>query len=534
MFAIIPRRVRCLPWAMLLGATVASGAPWGSTPDQNTVYDGWIRASQDKRAEEQRAKERARWFVLPTYKSELPELLAQGRVRREAEEEAAYYAAVNARREAAQRAWEEEQRARKEEERAILALYAAAESGDANAQMTIAESEEASAFGQWGIHRYEMIFGPRRSEALWRVVGLLRKHADEPERLTSFRPVESFLAELAAGGDVRAAREAGEFWAHRDDPFRAARFLSQAAGAGDMPAQQQALRLLAAEQVDWLPAEPGVVTGWARAAAQRGEINGQYLLGRSLCEGLEIKRDAAEGVAWLRRAVQNKKASGEASAAVRRKAAELAGLVLRDGIGVASDADAGIALLRVAADGGSGSAKLALGKTFLLGLGVPADRAQGLDWLRSAIDGGNGEAVFLVATACLQARSNDEEVIEGLTWLRRAAKRRPEAMLAYGKILFSGDFGVEPDAEEAMRYFGLAIQRYPKDPGVLDFVGDAYLQGIFGLPVKPEEGVKLLRQAAESGYVRSAQRLEAAYRDGVGVERDAVEATRWHARVTGG
>lgn len=478
----------------------------GTTPKDRTVYDSWMADIQYERASAQRAKEwerRSQQSGYKDYSADLAALNQQSRLQAQWASEEAEAAARRARREAAIRA-------REEEKRALLALYDAAEAGNADAQMQLAQRDESSAFGKWGIPRYQMVFGPRRPEALWRVVELLRRHAGEPEQLTSFRPVESFLGELAAGGDVRAAREAGEFWRAREDPFRAARFFAQAAEAGDISSQREALRLLATDRVDAVPAEPAAVLAWAKASAQRGEAFGQYWLGRMLCQGADVARNASEGVTWLRRAAAPLKDTTDADlATVRLRAAELAGLVLRDGAGVPADAPAGVELLRMAADAGSESARFALGQTYLLGLGVPASFEEALPWLRAAAKTDSGPAAALLATAYLRPDASEEEILEGLFWLKCVAKRRPEAMLAYGRILYAGEFGVEPDVSEALRYFGLAIEHYPKDAGVLDFLGDAYVHGSFGLQANATEGKRLLEQAAAAGSSRAAQRLAA-------------------------
>lgn len=516
--------------ALLSGLLLPLGPAFADyrSPQNRTVYDDWIADSRYKQDAEKRAKEWERRSTLSGYKDYSADLAALNQQSRMKAQWDAEEAQMKARREARDAA----RRAREAELAALTRLSDAARDGYPDALMDMGRRNENSEFARWGLSEYQMVFGPRRPEALWRVVDLLRRHADKSHLLNSFRPVDSFLAELATLGDVKAAKELALLREQQGDYDQAGRYFAQAGEGGDRDARRAAIALVAEDRVDAVPAAPENFNAWCESAAGAGIITAQWIHGRALVRGEEVAKNPAKGLALLRQAAgQDPARLNPAQKINRAQAAELAGRMLRDGAGVPADAAAGIALLKLSADAGHIPAMLQLGKTHMLGLGVPADAAKAKPWLEKAAQNDEAQAAYLLAMLELRPGAPAAEQAEGLGWLRRAAKRRPEAMLRYGEFLFEGAYGLEPDGEEAMNYFRLALQRYPRDGQVLDFVGASYLTGNYGARQNSAEAVRMLTLAYEQGSLRSAQRLADAYRTGAGVKADPAEAQRWQSRL---
>jgi TPR repeat protein len=171
-----------------------------------------------------------------------------------------------------------------------------------------------------------------------------------------------------------------------------------------------------------------------------------------------------------------------------------------------------------------------LGKTYFWGSTTPADRASALHWFREGMKRGDGEAAYLLSFALLRPEASADETDEGLVALKRAARRHPEAMIRFGKLLYDGGLGIAADPPEAREYFALALQRYPKNGDVLEFLGSAYANGEYGVKNNPQEGVRLLALAWEHGSTIAAQRIEQIYRAGRGVPANPAAADEWKAR----
>ncbi|ATC63470.1 hypothetical protein CMV30_05600 [Nibricoccus aquaticus] len=496
-------------------------------PDQRTVYDGWIADGQAARAQEARMKQL--WATPP--KQEWTAGGPQARLERESRE--AWEAGERRMRERRE-AREAAERAREAERRALDRLYSAAEAGDADALMTLGKRNEDS-FSRWGIREYQRVRGPLRREALWRIITLIREHGDDARGFGEFRSVDSFLKELADSGDAKAAGELAQFELKWEDFYLAGNYFAQAGAMGDVAARKEAIRLVAEDRTDAVTVAPEVFYGWAREFAGKGEVASQWVYGRALALGGEIEKKPEEAVRLLRgvAALAPEKLS-EAERGMQVRAAVLAGTMLLDGRGVVAEPEAGVALLQVAAAAGDVDAMVMLGRSCLLGKGVGANTEQGIGWLEKAADKDSAQAAELLASIYLQDDAAEYDEARGLEWLAKAAKRTPKAMIAYGRVLAAGVYGVARDQEEALQFFSMAIQRYPNDPDVLEFIGQSYVGGEYGLREKPVEGVRILKLAFERGSVGAAQRLASIYNNGVaGVAVDAAEAKAWGARAAG-
>ena len=151
---------------------------------------------------------------------------------------------------------------------------------------------------------------------------------------------------------------------------------------------------------------------WLRCAASAGEVRAQLHLARSLDEGRLVRRDGREALKWYALAagqgeVEAQLAMGRArrngAGGMRRNLGEAAewfrkaadqgndeartwwGMMLLDGTGVARDGEAGLALIRRAAENGFAQAQYLLGLCLYSGAGgVPEDPAEAFKWFEAA------------------------------------------------------------------------------------------------------------------------------------------------------
>jgi len=126
-----------------------------------------------------------------------------------------------------------------------------------------------------------------------------------------------------------------------------------------------------------------------RPAAERGDAEAQYRLGRMYEFGQGVPVDKAQAMTWFRKSV----AQGNASAQL-----EL-GVIYATGDGVAQDDVQAVAWFRKAAMQGDATAQLNLGLMYAKGAGVRNDDAQAIAWFRKAADQGLPLAQFKMGVA---------------------------------------------------------------------------------------------------------------------------------------
>lgn len=119
-----------------------------------------------------------------------------------------------------------------------------------------------------------------------------------------------------------------------------------------------------------------------RVAAQRGDAEAEFNMGRLYDHGIGVSQDYSEAARWYR------------MAAVRGyPAAEVGlGFFYSHGLGVAKDKSLAVTWYRSAAEQGYVTAQYNLGIMYFYGEGVPQDRKTALLWFRKAAGQGNTDA----------------------------------------------------------------------------------------------------------------------------------------------
>jgi TPR repeat protein len=233
-----------------------------------------------------------------------------------------------------------------------------------------------------------------------------------------------------------------------------------------------------------------------RQAAERGDAEAQYHLGRQCVEGA-LNADPREAAKWFRLAAEQ----GHAGAQF-----ELARNLCYDNDDDDDDAEA-FEWWRKAAEQGHVEAIFELADCYEVGFVVDTDPAQALEWYRLALEKGHAKA---------QERIDDILEMEGN---RKAAEQG-----SADAQLIMGNYYENKYAEEAVKWFRLAA-----DQGLAraQFMLGCHYDSGDGVEEDPAEAVKWLTLAAEQGLEEAQFQLYLHYEKGKGVPRDDAEAAKW-------
>ena len=160
-----------------------------------------------------------------------------------------------------------------------------------------------------------------------------------------------------------------------------------------------------------------------------------------------------------------------------------------------------------------------LGRCYLTGTGVEQNGAEAEKWLRRAAEQGHSEAAALLAAPSHREKPRAEALTEDTLpdWCLRAEEGDVEAQFRVASY-FLGCSG-QVEQAEAERYLSMAAgQGHPE--ACLLLAKRRFSQQ------KPEEAVKLLRNAADCGLWEGAELLGDCCSQGTGTARDEAEAER--------
>ena len=303
---------------------------------------------------------------------------------------------------------------------------------------------------------------------------------------------------------------------------------------------------LASEQARDLPKALDLM----RRAADGGDAEAQYHLGRYYNLGVGTPRDASQAAAWYRKAAaqgyvfakadlgllevlgqgtpRDLKAGSallEAAAPVVPAAASNLCVIYGQGDGAPRDYPRALIWCRLAASRGQPSGELILGQMYDYGLGgLPKDYRLGLAWVLAAASQGfaaaethMGERVAAGWGVPANARA------AAGWWLDAAGKNDPLAEFHLGEAYAKGQ-GVTADPRQAAAWHGLAANH-----GVLPsqiWLANAYQLGD-GVPVDQNESRRWWIKAAERGDASAQRQAGLALANAPEGGRDDVQALMW-------
>lgn len=149
--------------------------------------------------------------------------------------------------------------------------------------------------------------------------------------------------------------------------------------------------------------------------------------------------------------------------------------------------------------------------------------------LRRASEAGHAPSQSLLAFILDNAGLTQEALA---LYRRAAAQGHADAQVALAGLLIEGR-AAPRDPRAAFRLYASAAEQ--GQPAAIWAVADAYLRtdaAMLGDDATDIQALAALRRAAETGDLRSIERLVAVYQQGQhGVAPDAAEAARWQARL---
>ena len=144
-------------------------------------------------------------------------------------------------------------------------------------------------------------------------------------------------------------------------------------------------------------------------------------------EGRGVPPDAAEAVAWYRRAAEQGDATAQTCSRLKTSGAPenrvTFPVVAAEGRGVPPDAAEAVAWYRRAAEQGDATAQYNLGGMYREGRGVPQDAAGAVAWYRRAAEQGHARAQYNLGGMYAEGRGVPPDAVEAHMWLTIAASR---------------------------------------------------------------------------------------------------------------
>ncbi|KAG0226238.1 hypothetical protein BGW41_004235, partial [Actinomortierella wolfii] len=114
---------------------------------------------------------------------------------------------------------------------------------------------------------------------------------------------------------------------------------------------------------------------WYRKAAEQGDAEAQYLLGKMYLDGTGVEQNN-KVIIWIRKVADQGNADSQTSL----------GILFSKGIGVVKDESEAFAWFLKAAKQGNSKAQCQLGLMYLRGQGVQCDASEALKWIRKSAD----------------------------------------------------------------------------------------------------------------------------------------------------
>lgn len=151
---------------------------------------------------------------------------------------------------------------------------------------------------------------------------------------------------------------------------------------------------------------------WYRKAAEQGNADGQFELGRCYANGQGAARDKVEAVKWFRKAAEQGFAQAQCELAMQ--------------LGFLGDQNEGIKWLREAAQNGVAEAQCELGMAYLgyaafFDKVVPKDAVEAVQWLGKAAEQGDAQAQGNLGDCYFRGQGTIRDYIQAYKWVNLAA-----------------------------------------------------------------------------------------------------------------
>jgi hypothetical protein len=202
------------------------------------------------------------------------------------------------------------------------------------------------------------------------------------------------------------------------------------------------------------------------------------------------------------------------------------------GLGVKLDQKEAISWYKLAAQAGDASAQFALAMYFLDGVDVEQDRERAKDLLTRSANQGNALAQFNLGQLLIAERPTAASYADALVLFEKsAASGNIDANYSAAQILIRGLDGLGPRPQLARPFLEEAakgnIAAAQIELGIL-LVNGLPEQDEAQTQADQKAGFEWLRKAAFTANPVAQNRVARLRAEGIGVERDLVEAAKWH------
>ena len=199
---------------------------------------------------------------------------------------------------------------------------------------------------------------------------------------------------------------------------------------------------------------------WYRKAAAQGDATAQNNLGRMHADGKGVPQNDVEAVAWFHLAAEQGYAHAQKNL----------GVMYDQGRVVPEDDVEAVAWYRLAAEQGDAAAQFSLGWMYAEGRVVPGDPAEAVRWYRLAAEQGDTTAQVFLGASYAEGRGVLQDYVEAVAWYRLAAEQGDaRAQFSLGNMYAEGR-GVPQDDVEAHMWLNLAASRSTRAVGARDAV----------------------------------------------------------------
>ena len=367
-----------------------------------------------------------------------------------------------------------------DKEKAIHALIAAAESGDADAQYEL------------GKHYYN---GEGVTKNLDKAFKWVKLAADKDHTKAQFMLGYCYYKGNGVTQDYKEA----------------VKWFKLAADKGDADAQDMlGYCYYKGNGVDKNSAE---AVKWFRLAAEQGLSEAQYSLGLIYYYGRRVKKDLYEAFKWFKKAADNGHIAAQG----------LLGDCYYYGSGVEKNYAEAIKWFTKAADKDHTKAQFMLGYCYYKGNGVTQDYKEAVKWFKLAADKGDADAQYMLGYCYYKGNGVTQDYKEAVKWFKLAAdKGDADAQFMLGECYYWGR-GVKKDRKEAVSQYSWLAE---KNTEAQFRLGYCYQHGK-GTTKDLKKAISCYNSAAKKGHAGAQYILGLLYYSGRGVTKDKKEAFKW-------
>ena len=261
-----------------------------------------------------------------------------------------------------------------------------------------------------------------------------------------------------------------------------------------------------------------VAAEWYRKSAEQECARGEYNLGVSFLRGDGVETNLVAAFEWMKKSADHD----------LPLAWYALGTFYEEGTGVEKNGAEALRWYRKAAESDHGQARAfaqnSVGRCYQFGIGIEQNEKEALAWYLKSADAGNPAAMENLAQCCTIGVGGTRDLEAARSWREKARAVSPDDPV-YGpsvRDLLDGDRELEELRE-----------RETLTPDEQFWVGSALVSGARNA-IDPEEGFRLLRQAAEDGNGNAQSYLATIYIKGLcGVKKDPAEARRFLRMLAG-